>query len=595
DPLGENRDGDSEIFFHDGTRLRQLTHTTPDEPARRAQQGSFLPSISDDGRLIAFTSDRDLVGENAGLVRQVFLSDTLTQKVVQVTRAAGGVSARDAKVSGDGSRVAYVLDRDSAEGLSELLVYSVSGGESSTAASGVQSLTLSIGRAVSDDGLRVIYSARGPNGATQVFLFDGRNGGLVRQLTQLGPRASDVPLNPTVSGDGHRVAFATRRSVSGLNPDASVELYLHDIPSNTTARLTDAPAAARAEVVASLDDAGARVAFNFPRVLSEPGASEESADESEIYLASVPPRAPFGAGLQLFNAAAPGRTPPAGALAQDSMAVVTGKSLALTAHSPSRLDDGTFPTVVGNLSVNVGGHEAQIFFASPTQLNFKLPAALGPGPNEFVVRNPDGFEIRGEFNVAHAAPGVFTLSGTGAGEAVALDNSTLRPGPFDVTDAAGGPRRLIVFCTGLRGARHVEAFVGGRATKVEAVVPSPDLPGLDQLHLALSASSRGAGAAALVVRADGAESNRATLTLTGGGPPARAARVEVTPASALIPIGGEMRFKARAFDALGEEILNPSLSFGTDDPAVATVDASGVAGGLSQGSTAVKVGAGETT
>ena len=33
----------------------------------------------------------------------------------------------------------------------------------------------------------------------------------------------------------------------------------------------------------------------------------------------------------------------------------------------------------------------------------------------------------------------------------------------------------------------------------------------------------------IVVRADGAESNRATLTLTQGGPPARAARVEVSP------------------------------------------------------------------
>ncbi len=154
--------------------------------------------------------------------------------------------------------------------MSDLLVYSVASGETLTAAAGVQSLALTYGRALSDDGLRVVYSARGANGATQVFLLDGRNGRLVRQLTQLGTRASDVPLNPTISGDGNRVAYATRRNVSGLNPDTSVELYLHDIPSNTTTRITDAPAAANAEVVSSLDDAGARVVFNFPRVLSEP-------------------------------------------------------------------------------------------------------------------------------------------------------------------------------------------------------------------------------------------------------------------------------------------------------------------------------------
>jgi uncharacterized protein (TIGR03437 family) len=594
DPLGENRDGDSEIFFHDGTRLRQLTHTTPDEPAHRAAQGCFLPSMSDDGKLVAFTSDRDLTGENAGLARQIFLLDTSAQKVVQVTHVEGAASARDAKLSGDGSRVAFVIDRGSEGGLSDLFVYSVAGGETLTAVSGAQSLKTTYGRASSDDGLRVVYSARGANGATQVFLLDGRNGRLLRQLTQLGTRASDVPLNPTLSGDGNRVAFATRRNLSGLNPDASVELYLYDIPSNATTRLTDAAAAADSEVVSSLDDTGSRVAFNFPRVLSEPDVEEQFENDSEIYLANIPPRAPFGTGLQLFNAAVPGKTPPAGALAQDSLAVITGKNFALSSRSSSRLTDGTFPTTFENLSATVGGRAAQIFFASPAQLNLKLPDGLGAGPSEVVVRNPDGFELRGEVNVANAAPGVFTLNTNGSGEAVALDNSTLRPGPFEVTDAAGGPRRLIVFCTGLRDARHVEAFVGGHATRVEAVIPSPDLPGLDQLHLALSSSLRGAGAAALVVRADGAESNRSTLTLTNGGPPARAARVEVSPTSATIPVGGEMRFKARAFDALGEEITNPAVVFETKDPSVAAIDSSGLAVGVSQGATAVKVSVGDT-
>ncbi|HEX8335860.1 MAG TPA: lamin tail domain-containing protein, partial [Pyrinomonadaceae bacterium] len=185
--------------------------------------------------------------------------------------------------------------------------------------------------------------------------------------------------------------------------------------------------------------------------------------------------------------------------------------------------------------------------------------------------------------------------GTGAGEALALDNSTLRPSPFDVTDAAGGPRRLILFCTGLRGARHVEALVGGRAARVEAVVPSPDLPGLDQLHLALSSSLRGAGATPLLVRADGSESNRATLTLTNGGAQARAARVEVSPPTALIPVGGEVRLRARAFDSLGEEILNPAVLFESEDPSVAAVDASGLAVGVAPGVTAVRVGVGEAT
>jgi uncharacterized protein (TIGR03437 family) len=589
--VGENTDGDSEIFFHDGTRLRQLTHTLPDDPTRRTSQGCFRPSISDDGRLVAFTSDRDINGDNADRNSEVFLLDTQTNVVTQITNTADAPGARDAKLSGDGSRVAFVGDRAAEDGgiVSDLLIYSNATGETFKAADGVQALAFTYGRAVSDDGLRVVYSARGATGATQVFMLDGRNDFRVRQLTQLGTRQADVPLHPTVSGDGNRVAFATRRGVTGNNPDSGVELYVYDIPSGGTTRLTDAPGSATAEVVSSLDDEGAHVVFNFPRVLSERGVSEQLANNSEIYLAEIPPRAPFATGLQLFNAALPNRTPPSGALAPDSMAILTGKNLSLSSANATRLGDGAFPVRFQNVTVNVGGCEAQIFYVSPTQINFALPAGLESGPAEVSVRNHDGMEFRGEVNIARAAPGVFTASGTGSGEALALDNLTLAPGPFEVTYGAGDARRLIIFCTGLRGASKVEATLGGRAVKVEAVVPSPDLPGLDQLHVALPFALRGAGTSTLVVRADGAESNRATLTLTSGGPPPRAARVELSPPASLIPVGGEMRFRIKAFDSLGDEITDPAASFTSDTSNVLTVNASGVATGVAPGETFVRV------
>jgi Tol biopolymer transport system component len=229
DPVGENRDGDSEIFFHDGARLSQLTKTLPDDPSRRASQGCFQPSISDDGRLVAFTSDRDLTGANVEHDSQLFLFDTRAQTFTQITD--GDASARDAKLSGDGSRVAFVRDRETPGGVSvsDIFIHTTADRATFKAAGEVQSLSLAYGRALSDDGLRVVYSARGANGATQVFLLDGRNGFVLRQLTQLGTRASDVPLNATISGGGDRVAFATRRSVTGGNADASAEVYVYDI------------------------------------------------------------------------------------------------------------------------------------------------------------------------------------------------------------------------------------------------------------------------------------------------------------------------------------------------------------------------------
>lgn len=229
DPVGENRDGDSEIFLHDGARLVQLTKTLPDDPSRRASQGCFQPSISDDGWLVAFTSDRDLAGANAEHDSEVFLFDARAQTFTQITDGDSG--ARDAKLSGDGSRVAFVRDRETASGVSvsDLFIYTTADRTTFKAITDVQALSLAYGRALSDDGLRVVYSARGTSGATQVFLLDGRNNFAVRQLTQLGTRASDVPLNASISGDGNRVSFATRRSVVGGNSDASAELYVYDI------------------------------------------------------------------------------------------------------------------------------------------------------------------------------------------------------------------------------------------------------------------------------------------------------------------------------------------------------------------------------
>lgn len=531
DPLGENRDGDSEIFLHDGTRLRQLTHTQADDPAHRSAQGAFQPSVSADGRLVAFASDRDLAGANADRRNadhssEIFLFDTQTPGLTQLTDGAAGEQFRDAKLSGDGSRLAFVRDRqtDGGKTTSDLLILKRSSGETLNAVTGVEALSFTYGRAVSDDGLRVVYSARSSNGATQVFLLDGRNGFAARQLTQLGTRSADVPLNATVSGDGNRISFATRRNVTGGPTDGSVELYLYDIPSSRFTKITNAPAAATGEVVPSLNDDGTLVAFSFPRALADAGVPAELANNPEIFLAPLPPRAQSDAGLQLFNAAAPGKTPPGGALAPDSLAVVTGKGLALSAFESARQTGGSFPLKVKNVTATVAGRAAEIFYVSPTQINLQLPAGLEEGTAAVSVVNPDGFELRGSVQVRRAAPGVFTTNGSGTGEAVALDNQTLRPGPFDATDEQGDPRRLIIFCTGLRNASQVEVTIGSRAAKVEAVIPSPDLPGLDQLHVALSSKLKGAGTVPLVIRADGLASNRAALTIADGGAPPRAAR-----------------------------------------------------------------------
>ncbi|MDQ3906777.1 MAG: hypothetical protein M3268_00360, partial [Acidobacteriota bacterium] len=245
DLTGENADRNSEIFLSTRGRLTQLTHTTPADPSSRTRDGNFRPSISDDGRLVAFSSNRNLTGANADGSFEIFLYDIDARRFAQITNNDSAPNAHDAKLSGDGSRVAFVLDKGASAGPPsarlDLVVCQIASKSCSTVAENVAGLSLSPARAASDDGSRVVFSAQTATNTAQVFLYDGRNGGLIRQLTKLGSRATDVPLNPTISGDGSRVAFATRRSVVGGNSDASVELYLFDIPSNQITRVTDAP------------------------------------------------------------------------------------------------------------------------------------------------------------------------------------------------------------------------------------------------------------------------------------------------------------------------------------------------------------------
>lgn len=591
---GENMDGNPEIFFYADEKLQQITHTSPRDTSQRTSDGNFQPSISDDGSLIAFTSNRDLTGANPDANLEIFLFDTTARTTTQLTDTTDIPGSSDAKISGDGTRIAYLRDVQATGSIAsqsrDLMVFERAGNVTRIIASDVEGLSLTYGRAISNDGQRVVYSAQTAARTTQVFLYDGRND-QIRQLTSLGSRAADVPLHPTISGDGSRVAFATRRNVSGGNTDASVELYLYDLPTDKFSRVTNAPSGATAEVVSSLNEDGSLVAFNFPRVIGEGVSDADFANNSEIYLASLEARAPFSTDLQILHGASYGKEPAAvKAIAPDQIAFVKGTNLALYATRSRRQADGTFPHRLGGASLSINGRPAQLFYASPTQINFHVPAETETGTAQVVVRNHDGHESRASIAVLRAAPGVFTEDGEGSGAAIALDAHTSLRSPFDPVDVADRPRRLAIFSTGVRRAESVSVNVGGRALVVENVLPSPDLPGLDEIHVVLTRALAGAGTVPLVVRADGRESNPTSITFKGT---RRAAAIALEPASASTGIGRSVRFTAAVRDADGIEITNAPIAFHSSDESIATIDASGVARGLRAGTVTITATSGE--
>jgi uncharacterized protein (TIGR03437 family) len=452
DLVGENFDRNSEIFLLTGSGLKQLTYTM--------DVLNLSPSITAKGGLVAFTS-----GEN------LFIYDTRNNNLSHLAE-----NASNPKISGDGSRVYYQRNSD-------LLTIALRSNIKRIVATDVPKLSLTTGRAVSHDGMRLVYSAAPVENQSQVFLFDAREN-TNRQLTQLGSRSTDVPLLPTISGDGKRVAFATRRRVVGAS-DGGVELYVYDIPSGLTQQVTNAPSSATAEVVSSLNFDGSLVAFSFPRVLSGE-AGEDFKNNSEIYLASLAGRPEFGAATVL-NAAS--LRP---AVAAGSIATIRGDALT-------------------GASVKVNGRVAKNLFVSPREVVVVLPDGLEEGLVEVVVTNADGFASRCETQISAAAPGVFTLKGDGEAETVVLDADSQIAGPFDPSN---GRLRLSIFATGVAHAKSVTATINGQPLKVEAVARS-GLAGLDEIHVLVPAELRGAGASTLNVTADGVQSNATTVTIGG--------------------------------------------------------------------------------
>ena len=510
DPLGSNGDGNSEIFVFRNGGLVQITHTTANETVNRLTDGNFQPSVSDDGRYIAFSSNRDLAGQNADGNLEVFVCDSSDLSIRQLTNTFGSTGAASAKISGDGNIIAYIRDGGSL-GRDLVLQDRPLLQSARIVAEHVPTVKMAYGRTISDDGSRVVYSAETSANASQVFLWDGRNE-VTRQLTDLGSREEDVSLQATISGDGTRVAFATRRAVIDNNPDHSVDLYLIDVPTAHFERVTNAPARATAEVVSSLNDDGSIIAFSFPRILTDPNVSADLANNSEVYATTIATRPQFGEAT-ILNGASFGREPALDeTIAPSSIAVARGSALAHTTLQARRMSDGSFPLTVGGTYVSVKGRRAPMFYVSPGEVHFLVPLETENGLAEIIVTNSDGFRSRSTILVRSSAPGVFTTNSESSNEGVILNADTLQAGPFD---PGGGNLRLSIFATGVRNAAEVSASIFGRAIPVGSVNASPDLPGLDEIHVIVPADFRGTGRVNLTVSADGRAANPAELHFVG--------------------------------------------------------------------------------
>ncbi len=169
-----------------------------------AGRQNVAPSVSPDGRYVAFLSEKDLFSVD------LFLADAQTGDVVRKLSSAAADPHADAirfidssgSWSPDGSRFVFVVFAD---GDNELTIVRTESGdvERQVAVDGVGAIS---NPAWSPDGRSIVFSGQ-RGGVTDLYLLDLETDG-VRQLTN--DRYADT--QPTFSPDGSVIAFVSDRS-----------------------------------------------------------------------------------------------------------------------------------------------------------------------------------------------------------------------------------------------------------------------------------------------------------------------------------------------------------------------------------------------
>ena len=157
---------------------------------------------------------------------------------------------------------------------------------------------------------------------------------------------------------------------------------------------------------------------------------------------------------------------------------------------------------------------AAMFFVSPRQINYTIPAGVAPGVALIDVLRDGNVVARGALSVNTVWPGLFTVNalGNGLGAAVVL---RARPdgrqvfesvnNPIDLS-APGDRVFLILFGTGLRGRSdlsRVQVTLGGAPLTPIYAGAQGDFAGLDQINVELPASLAGRGQLDLLTYVDG--------------------------------------------------------------------------------------------
>lgn len=246
------------------SQTEMLSVSSTGEPGLSA--GSSAPSISSDGRSVAFQSGAwNLVPGDTNATGDVFVRDRQSGITTRVSVSSSGAQdnglSTDAAISADGRVVAFASNASNlvpgdTNGTWDIFVHDREAGTTervSVSSSGMQASHASTKPVLSADGQVVAFqSAAGnlvagdTNGAIDIYVHDRRTKSTERvSLTSTGVEGTPESANalpssaePTISADGRFIAFESYARLSPDDANGRRDVYLRDREAGTSTRVS---------------------------------------------------------------------------------------------------------------------------------------------------------------------------------------------------------------------------------------------------------------------------------------------------------------------------------------------------------------------
>lgn len=216
---------------------------------------------------------------------------------------------------------------------------------------------------------------------------------------------------------------------------------------------------------------------------------------------------------------------------------------AITAAFGTGLSQNTVVATVVPLPTQLDGTEVEIkdaastdrkaglFFVSPGQINYLVPAGTANGTATVSVKRSGTTVAQGTITIDSVQPALFSANANGQGVAAAVllrrrngvdtfeSVATLQGNSFVASPIDLGPESdvvvLLAFGSGFRNAAQssLSATIGGTASTFVATAPVAGLAGLDQANILIPRSLIGRGNVDVVFMAGGKTANTVTLNI----------------------------------------------------------------------------------